>query len=258
MYKMYEDNLKMLETLATWLKNSKFSIVLTGAGVSVHSGIPDFRSKDGIYTKYGQKIFDIETFNKFPEEFYEFAREELIKMLNAEPNKAHTLLSNLEKIGMIKGVITQNIDNLHKKAGTQNIAEIHGNARTWTCLKCKKRYDLLNNDELNQLLSQYFRCSCGGKTKPDIVFFGEMLPLNEYSKAENWAKKSDLFITMGTSLVVYPAAQLPIIAKSNGAKFIIINNTATSFDDIADLKIELDIIEVAEKLSEILKIACPY
>ncbi|MFN3692129.1 MAG: SIR2 family NAD-dependent protein deacylase [Fervidobacterium sp.] len=254
MHKMYEKNLKLLETLANWLKISKFSVVLTGAGISVPSGIPDFRSKDGVYAKYGQKIFDIETFNKFPEEFYEFAREELLKMLDAEPNKAHILLSNLEKTGIIKGVITQNIDNLHKKAGTQNIAEIHGSARTWTCLKCNKRYDLLNSYESNQLLSQNFRCSCGGRTKPDIVFFGEMLPLNEFSRAENWSKKSDLFITMGTSLVVYPAAQLPIIAKSNGAKLIIINNTETPFDDRADLKIELDVIEVSEKLSEILKI----
>lgn len=246
------ETLNKIDKLANWLKNSKFCVALTGAGVSVPSGIPDFRSSNGVYAKYGQEIFDIDTFNSAPEKFYEFARKELLKMLSANPNRFHKFFAELEKIGLLKGIITQNIDNLHKKAGNQNVAEIHGSVRTWTCLKCFKRYDLLYEKDINEILTNNFKCYCGGYTKPDIVFFGEMLPLTEFSKAENWAKKSDLFITIGTSLAVYPAAQLPATARSSDAKLVIINKTATPFDKIANLKIDMDVIDFAENLAKAL------
>ncbi|WP_241241341.1 NAD-dependent protein deacylase [Fervidobacterium sp. 2310opik-2] len=242
------ENLEEILTLVSWLKNSKFTTVLTGAGVSVPSGIPDFRSKNGVYSKWGQEIFDIDLFHQNPDRFYEFAKQELIKMLDVEPNEIHYLLAYLEKLNIVKGVITQNIDNLHKKAGSQKVAEIHGNVRTWSCLKCGKRYDLFNSQHKEFLIDRNFRCECGGVTKPDIVFFGEMLPLNEYSKAENWAKESDVFIAMGTSLVVYPAAQLPIYAKHSGAKLCIVNKNETAFDDYADLAIHIDLIDFAKEV----------
>lgn len=232
-----------IKTLYDWLQTSKFCVVLTGAGVSVPSGIPDFRSSSGVYAKYGQDIFDIEVFQRTPDKFYQFAKEELVRMVDTDPNEIHYLLAKLEKAGIVKSIVTQNIDNLHKKAGSTNVAEIHGNVRVWNCLKCTKRYDLYDENQRNELLRNNFRCVCGGVTKPNIVFFGEMLPLDEFSKAETWANKSDLFITMGTSLVVYPAAQLPLYAKRNGAKLVIITNGKTPLDSYANLKIEMDLIE---------------
>lgn len=242
---------KDVRTLYEWLQNSKFCTVLTGAGVSVPSGIPDFRSSNGVYAKYGQDIFDIEIFQKNPDKFYKFAKEELLKMIDSKPNEIHYLLAKLEKDKIVKGCITQNIDNLHKKAGSTNVAEIHGNVRVWNCLKCTKRYDLYDEKQRNELLRDNFRCTCGGMTKPNIVFFGEMLPLNEFSKAETWANESDLFIAMGTSLVVYPAAQLPLYAKRKGAKLVIITNGKTPLDSYADLKIKKDLIEFVSLIMNI-------
>lgn len=240
-----------INELYNWLRKSRFCVVLTGAGVSVPSGIPDFRSSNGVYDKYGQDIFDIEVFHKNPDKFYEFAKEELVKMIDTEPNEIHYLLAEFEREGIVKGVVTQNIDNLHKKAGSVNVSEIHGNVRIWNCLKCTKRYDLFDESNREELIRNNFRCSCRGLTKPNIIFFGEMLPMNEFSKAETWAKQSDLFITMGTSLVVYPAAQLPIYAKNNGAKLVIITNSKTPLDDYADLKIEMDLTIFAKVLGSI-------
>ncbi|MGB9614270.1 MAG: NAD-dependent protein deacylase [Fervidobacterium sp.] len=241
-----------VDLLKKWILNSRFAVVLTGAGVSVPSGIPDFRSKEGVYSKWGQEIFDIDLFYSNPDKFYKFAKEELLKMLDAEPNTVHFLLAKLENMGIIKGVITQNIDNLHKKAGSKNVAEIHGNVRTWTCIKCHRRFDLCSKNDREDLLLRNFRCNCSGITKPDIVFFGEMLPLNEYSKAEGWTQKSDLFITLGTSLIVYPAAQLPLQSKRNNAKLVVVNKGKTPIDDISDLKFDIDLVEFANELGSYL------
>lgn len=239
-----------IEEFLQILKTSQYVTVLTGAGISVPSGIPDFRSPNGLYSRYGEEIFDIERFNSDPEHFYQFAKEGLFEMLNAQPNVAHKLLAQLEKIGKVKGVITQNIDGLHTKAGSNNVAEIHGTVRTWHCLKCLKRYNVLDEKERDALIERHFRCTCGGLTKPDIVFFGEMLPIDEFSKAEKWAKNSDLFIAIGTSLVVYPAAQLPLYAIRNGAKFVIVTKGETPFDRYADIKFDVDIEEFSKLLFE--------
>ncbi|WP_033192444.1 MULTISPECIES: SIR2 family NAD-dependent protein deacylase [Fervidobacterium] len=244
-----------MEKLAQMLKNSRFVVALTGAGVSVPSGIPDFRSPNGLYAKYGQDIFDIEQFYKNPDRFYNFAKEGLISMLQAEPNEVHRMLAKLEEKGLLKGVITQNIDGLHQKAGSKNVAEIHGSVRVWNCLKCAKRYEILDESHREFLLSRDFRCSCGGLTKPDITFFGEMLPMNEFTKAQKWAESSNLFITLGTSLVVYPAAQLPIYALRNGAKLVIVNRGETPLDTYATFKFDTDLVEFSIILSELLGIS---
>jgi len=242
----------LIKIFLTNLKNSKRAVVLTGAGVSVPSGIPDFRSPNGLYAKYGQDIFDIEMFYRDPDRFYDFAREGLIPMLGVQPNKVHYLLAKLEDKGLIKGLITQNIDGLHIIAGNKNVAEIHGSIRIWNCLKCGKRYEILNNDNKNYLLDSNFRCSCGSLTKPEITFFGEMLPLEEFSKAQRWAESSDVFITMGTSLVVYPAAQLPIYALRNNAKLFIINKGETPLDKYATIKFDTDLIEFCTYIEELI------
>ncbi|MCX7654865.1 MAG: hypothetical protein N2Z58_09360 [Fervidobacterium sp.] len=150
------------------LLGSNFCVVLTGAGVSVPSGIPDFRSASGVYAKYGQEIFDINVFKSNPERFYEFAKQELFKMLDVQPNEVHNLIAILEQKGIVKGLITQNIDDLHRRAGSRQIAQIHGNVRVWNCLRCNKRYELYDESQKSELLVNKFRCSCGGLTKPDI------------------------------------------------------------------------------------------
>ncbi len=229
-------------------KNSNIT-VLTGAGISTPSGIPDFRSKNGVYAKYSQKIFDIDYFHYDRENFYNFAKEEIFKMVNLEPNSIHYLFKKLEDLGKIKGFITQNIDNLHIKAGIKNVAEIHGNGNRWYCEKCGKTI-LLTEGGDKYLIENSFRCECNGFFRPEIVFFGEMLPLNEFSKAEKWAKSCDLFITAGTSLVVYPATQLPVEAKRNGAKLVILNNQPTPLDELADIVINVELEEFSKKVLE--------
>jgi len=246
---------KLIEKFSEELKKSKFVVALTGAGVSVPSGIPDFRSPNGLYAKYGQDIFEIDEFYRNPDRFYNFAREGLIPMLSAQPNVVHHMLAKLEKAGILKGVITQNIDGLHQKAGSRNVAEIHGSVRVWNCLKCAKRYEILDDKQREFLLSTNFRCSCGGLLKPDITFFGEILPMDEFAKAQKWAESSDLFLTLGTSLVVYPAAQLPIHALKNGAKLVIVNKGETPLDRYATFKFDIDLIEFSNKLLKALNIS---
>jgi len=234
--------------LAEAIQKSKNVVFLTGAGISVPSGIPDFRSPNGLYAKYGQEIFDIEHFHAFPDKFYAFAKEGLITMLDCQPNPVHKLIAELEERGYVKGVITQNIDGLHQKAGSRKVAELHGNARMWHCLKCSKRFDITDNTQREELLKNNFRCSCGGLTKPDIVFFGEILPIDEWAKAEKWATTCDVFVTVGTSLFVYPASTLPLIAYEKGAFVAIINKGPTGLDKLAqypNLKIEIDVLEFA-------------
>ncbi|HCI29900.1 MAG TPA: NAD-dependent protein deacylase [Fervidobacterium sp.] len=238
-----------IREFAQTLNDSKSVAVLTGAGVSVPSGIPDFRSPNGLYSRYGQEIFDIDFFNSNPEKFYEFAREGLFEMLDSQPNIVHKFLVQLERAGVVKGVVTQNIDGLHTKAGSVNVAEIHGTVRTWHCIKCMKRYEILDEQQKELLISRNFRCTCGGLTKPDIVFFGEMLPMEEYRKAELWSSECDTFIAMGTSLLVYPAAQLPVYALRKGAKLLIVNKGHTGLDEYAYLKIDMDLEEFVRQIT---------
>lgn len=235
--------------VAELIKESRNVVFLTGAGISVPSGIPDFRSSNGLYAKYGQEIFDIDHFHAHPDKFYAFAKEGLISMLDCQPNAAHRLIAELEEKGYVRGVITQNIDGLHQKAGSKKVAELHGNARMWHCLKCAKRFDVTDPMQRDELLTNNFRCSCGGLTKPDIVFFGELLPMDEWAKAEKWTKACDVFITVGTSLVVYPASTLPLLAYEKGAFVAIVNKGPTGLDKLAEhqnLKIDIDVLEFAE------------
>lgn len=233
---------RFVETICS----AKYLVAFTGAGVSVPSGLPDFRSPDGLYAKYGQRVFEIEFFEEEPDAFYNFAREGLVSMCNAEPNVVHTFLASLEERGLLRGVITQNIDGLHQRAGNKNVAEIHGTVRTWRCLKCARRFHFMDQNERNALLRRNFRCECGGLTRPDIVFFGELLPIDEFGKAERWSKMADVFVVLGSSLVVYPAAQLPILALKNGAKLVILNRGPTGLDEYATLKIDSDLVRFVE------------
>ncbi len=212
----------------------KNTVILTGAGVSTDSGISDFRSADGVYARWdSSKVFDIDYFKQNPKYFFDFAREELYRFSDKQPNITHEIITRWEHEGFLKACITQNIDMLHQRAGTRNVLEIHGSIEHAHCMRCHRGYDIVQMQEM--LFSHEVPlCECGGIIKPDIVFFGEMLPQREISASFEYAADCELFIAIGTSLAVYPAASLPLAAKENGAKLVIVNREPTPLDSLAD------------------------
>jgi len=223
-----------------WLKeiiyNSKNIVVFTGAGISSESGIPTFRGAGGIWSKYDPNIYaNVNVFLQDSTYYWNFFKDERYPIIKkAKPNKTHNLIAYLEEQGKLKYVITQNIDGLHQKAGNSNVIELHGNTRKINCLKCKKQYSM---DEIYKKLNIELppKCICGGRLKPNTILFGEPLPINALRDAEHISKNCELFLVLGSSLVVYPAAQLPVIAKENNSLLVIINKDSTPLDDIADL-----------------------
>jgi NAD-dependent deacetylase len=203
------------------IQQSKNTIVLTGAGISTNAGIPDFRGPQGLYTSRlydAEKVFDIAYFLKDPKPFYEFAHDFIALESTIKPTATHFALAALEGKGLIKAVITQNIDGLHQKAGSQRVFDMHGNFLQSHCLRCRKSY---NYQELRSMVLQHVipHCSCRGIIKPDIVFFGE--DVKYYHKVLELSQSADLFFVIGTSCTVYPAASLPQFVPG---KIIIVNN----------------------------------
>ncbi len=223
---------KFLEKLKS--HNGK-TTVLTGAGISTPSGIPDFRSPNGIYSKYEPELlFGIDNLLKNPSYFYKFAVKYLFTMEKAKPNAVHFMLAELERLHLLNGVITQNIDMLHEKAGSKNVAEAHGSIKSGHCLSCGKKFTLFEMEE-RALISpdNVARCDCGGIVKPDIVFFGETLPETVMEKSYRWLEDSTLVVAMGTSLAIYPVGALPKIVLNKGGELVIVNSGSTSLDSLA-------------------------
>jgi NAD-dependent deacetylase len=230
-----------INAVADMIIDSEKVVVFTGAGVSTESGIPDFRSPGGIWTKFDPDDFTIHKFLHSLE-----TRKKMWQLLigggliaDAKPNQSHLAVAELEKLGKLDRVITQNIDNLHQKAGNsaEKVIELHGNMRRVICLSCNKSYP---PEEVVQRLKEEEvpDCeSCHGILKPDVVFFGETLPQKALTDAANHSANCDLLIVIGSSLVVYPAAYMPIYAKNSGAKLVIINISPTSCDNNADVLI---------------------
>ena len=221
--------------------NARYLVALTGAGVSTDSGIPDFRSQsEGLWYHFdAMEIFSLSRFLSNPVPFYEFARDFIFPMLERKPNVTHVALAKLEKKGLLKALITQNIDLLHEKAGSKNIYELHGNFLHSTCMKCGKIYTL---EEVQEKMrkEKVPRCdNCGGVIKPNIVFFEENLPYKVLEDAYSEVEKCDLLLIVGTSLQVYPAAELPLAAKRNGAKLISVNRESTPLDKWIDYKLNM-------------------
>ena len=223
---------------AELIKKANKIVALTGAGISVESGIPDFRGPSGLWKKYNPEIASISFFLKNPEEFWKFSLEVWKTLKRAKPNPAHKALVELEKMGKLHCIITQNIDGLHQKAGSKKVLEIHGSANWLICTSCRARHP--SEAVIKQLKSgmKVPICDlCGGLLRPEAVLFGDMLPQDVFSEAVGEASTSDLMLIVGSSLVVFPAAQLPIFAKKNGAKIILINLEKTWFDERADVTI---------------------
>ena len=234
-----------IEELKKLIEESNNIVFFGGAGVSTESGIPDFRSKDGLYNqkyKYPPElILSHDFFVSATSEFYKFYRDKMNPM-GFKPNITHYKLAELEKVGKLKAVVTQNIDGLHQEAGSKNVYELHGSVHRNYCTKCKKFYDgeyVFNSTDIPL-------CSCGGVIKPDVVLYQEGLDDNTVSGAINAIANADLLIVGGTSLTVYPASGL--INYFRGNKLVLINKTSTEFDSRADLVINESLGKVFESI----------
>lgn len=232
--------------LQSVIDEGKRIVFFGGAGVSTESGIPDFRSADGLYNqKYKfppERIISHSFFMSQPEEFYRFYRDRMI-FPDAKPNAAHLKLAELERAGKLAAVITQNIDGLHTAAGSRNVIELHGSVHRNHCMKCGKSYglDFIANSE------GIPRCECGGIVKPDVVLYEEGLDESDINRAINAIAEADVLIIGGTSLVVQPAAGL--IRFFNGRRLVVINKTPTSADDEADIVIKGNIGETLSQIN---------
>ena len=234
------------EKLKQWIEESGNVVFFGGAGVSMESGIPDFRSQDGLYSQQYQyppeMIISHSFYLKNPEEFYRFYKNKMI-FPDAKPNAAHLALARLEQQGKVKAVITQNIDGLHQKAGSRNVLELHGSVYRNFCTRCGRAYGL---DAVLQA-EGVPRCSCGGIIKPDVVLYEEGLDSDVLQKAVFYIRHADVLIIGGTSLTVYPAAGL--IDYYRGNRLVLINKSATARDAHADLMISRPIGQVFEELN---------
>ncbi len=231
--------------LRALLTRSRRAVIFTGAGISTESGIPDFRSPDGVWARMGPIYF--EDFLASSESRRESWRRKLVsdrEMLAAEPNRGHRVVAELVRSGMARVVITQNIDGLHQKAGVpeSQVIELHGNATYASCLECGARHELepiMRAFRVDETLPECRECH--GIVKTATISFGQPMPEPALERAESEARSCDLFVAIGSSLVVYPAAALPGVAKTHGAQLAILNREPTGFDRMADLVINAEI-----------------
>jgi NAD-dependent deacetylase len=216
---------KRIQKAAALLSSSKQAVAMTGAGISVESGIPPFRGKGGLWEKFDpMKYAHIEAFLEDPADVWKMLFLHMKEVLEtARPNNGHLGLFELEKKGLLGAVITQNVDGLHQKAGQEQVIEFHGSFARQRCTRCRRTCpsDQISLDTLPPV------CECGGIWRPDVVMFGEAIPYDCLERAQNWATTCDLMLVVGTSATVEPAASLPVIAKHNGARIIEINPERT-------------------------------
>lgn len=247
------DNASKIGILKQWIEECPANgmVFFGGAGVSTESGIPDFRSADGLYNQKKEYPYPPETmisrssFDEHTGEFYDYYCDQMLA-LDAKPNKAHSCLADLERKEKCKAVITQNIDGLHQAAGNENVFELHGSVHRNYCMRCDRRFDVREMLALREQSSDGIpRCECGGIIKPDVVLYEEPLDQSVMLAAIDAIRHADLMIVAGTSLAVYPAAGL--LEYFNGSHLVIINRDATPSDRIADLCIHDNVGDVLSK-----------
>lgn len=240
-----------LKQAAELIVHSSHNTGFTGAGISVESGIPPFRGENGLWNKYDPGILDLSYFYSHPEKAWPVIKEIFYEFFgSARPNEAHKALAELEKMGLLHSVITQNIDNLHQEAGSTRVYEFHGNSKYLVCQKCNERFEV--KEEFLEHLPP--RCEkCGSVLKPDFIFFGEMIPQYAYQKSVEEARKAEVFIVIGTTGEVVPASLIPQMAKENGVKIIEVNpNPSTFTHSLTDVFLQGKATEVmSEFLREI-------
>ena len=249
------------QIIGAW-KSAKTAVVFTGAGMSTESGLPDFRSKNGLWKTRPKSMATMEDFAQRPQEFYSSYQWWISQMQKVQPNTGHFKLAEMERAGYIKHIITQNVDGLHQQAGSAKMIELHGSLQTVSCLKCGRLFDsktMLPGDDSRvsgstQQHSYGKEClcrECGGFLRPDIVMFGEALPEEAIWQAMELSRKADFFVVLGSSLTVSPANHCPLLAVQNGAKLLIINQEPTEFDELAEWVIK---DSVGDVLSAIVKL----
>ena len=246
-------NRAAIEDAAVLIRKAERAVVLTGAGMSTPSGIPDFRSEGtGLWARdEPMEVASLQTFRTAPERFFNWFQPLAGQIFNAEPNPAHIAFAELEQSGRLRAIITQNIDALHQKAGSAHVIEMHGTLQTMTCTNCFKQFESSPFLKPYVETGQIPRClNCNGILKPDVILFGEQLPQAAWYEAQRAARQCDLMIVAGSSLEVLPVAGLPMQALDRGAHLIIINNTPTYLNVRADVII-LD--DVAATIPEIAK-----
>ena len=242
-----------IEDAAILIRKAERAVVLTGAGISTPSGIPDFRSEGtGLWSREEPlEVASLSTFRTAPERFFEWFQPLASRIFSARPNPAHFALAEFERSGRLQTIVTQNIDALHQKAGSQRVIEMHGSLRTLTCTNCFKQF------ESSAFLAPYIetgkipQClNCNGILKPDVILFGEQLPQSAWYEAQRAARQCDLMVVAGSSLEVLPVAGLPMQALDRGAHLIIINNTSTYLNVRADVVILDDVATTIPELAK--------
>jgi NAD-dependent deacetylase len=232
------------ERLAGLIRESSCTVALTGAGISVPSGIPDFRTPgEGIWEKVDpMEVAHIDAFRRDPARFWGFYRQRMEMLGDKEPNRAHEVLAELERRGLLEAVITQNIDTLHTKAGSERVIEVHGSIRTSSCQGCGATYETADMGSLFRDDGAAVCSGCGGPVKPDVVLFGELLPAEAMAEAEELAERADLMICVGSSLEVFPVAGLPSVTRTSGGAIAIITIGPTPFDSNAVVRMGGDVV----------------
>jgi NAD-dependent deacetylase len=233
------------ERLAALIRESRCTVALTGAGISVPSGIPDFRTPGkGIWEKVDpMEVAHIDAFRRDPARFWGFYRQRLQMLGDKEPNGAHEVLAELERRELLDAVITQNIDTLHTKAGSERVIEVHGSIRTSSCQSCGAKFETKDIEALFGEDGAAACSQCGGPVKPDVVLFGEMLPVEAMAEAEALAERADLMLCVGSSLEVFPVAGLPSLTLTSGGGLAVITIGPTPFDANAVVRMDGDVVD---------------
>jgi NAD-dependent deacetylase len=222
--------------LAALLRDHRPCVVLTGAGVSTESGIPDFRSPTGIWREYDPAEYaTIDAFRRDPAKVWDFYGRRLHALADAEPNPAHLALARLEEAGYVRAIVTQNVDRLHTRAGSRDVIEVHGSIASASCRRCRRGEPY---ERVVELLPVPVCAACGAVLKPDVVMFGELLPVAAIERASELAQQTPLLLVVGTSLEVYPVAGLPDETLLAGGLLAIVNRGSTSYDRRADLVLD--------------------
>lgn len=244
-----------LRRAADILRTASHAVALTGAGISTPSGIPDFRSPEsGLWESVDvMQVASISGFQRNPEAFFEWIRPLTRLMVDAQPNPAHLALAKLEELGIIKTLITQNIDMLHSRAGTRNLLEVHGHMRSATCLRCSQSHPTPGILETFVEQGTIPRCpQCGGVLKPDVILMGEQLPRNVFDEAQEAARRCDVMLIVGSSLTVAPVSDLPLLALDSGARLIMVNYQKTHLDRYASIAIYSNVADALPQLAQLL------
>ena len=233
------------QRLAGLIRESRCTVALTGAGISVPSGIPDFRTPgEGLWENVDpMEVAHIDAFRSDPVRFWRFYRPRLHSLGDGEPNPAHEALAELERRGLLEAVVTQNIDMLHTKAGSERVIEVHGSIRSATCQGCGCSYELAAVDELFDDEGVAICSHCTSLVKPDVVLFGEFLPEEAMTRAQALAERADLLLCVGSSLEVHPVAGLPSLTMAHGGRVAIITQGPTPYDADAELRLDGDVAE---------------